>query len=99
MRKEQNMRMHIVISLIPAAVIALTLAPAAYAAQMAASQTCSALASQFDQAALQRPHAAQIVDANALRAEGGKLCSTAMARSGVTYLQSALKYIGETPRT
>ena len=90
------MRMHI---LIPAAVIVLTLAPAAYAAKMTSNQTCSALESQFDQAAVQRPHAEKIVDAKALRAEGGHLCSTAMARNGITYLQSALKYIGETPRT
>ncbi len=90
------MRMHI---LIPAAVIALALAPAAHAAKMTSSQTCSALESQFDQAAVQRPQAEKMADAKALRAEGGKLCSTAMAKNGITYLQSALKYIGETART
>ncbi|HUL07750.1 MAG TPA: hypothetical protein VLV76_15630 [Candidatus Acidoferrum sp.] len=85
--------------IIPAAVVTLMLAPGTYAAPVNASQTCSALESQFDHAAQRRPEAAQMADAKVLRTEGAKLCSTAMARSGVTYLQSALKYIGETPRT
>jgi hypothetical protein len=81
-----------------AAVAALVLAPAAFAATMTPDQTCSTLQAQFDSAIGQKSTAQKATDAKALRAEGGKLCASGQAKAGINYINSALKMIGEKPK-
>jgi len=83
--------------LVPAIAVALAAAPAAFAG-MTSNQTCSTLESQFDQAAKGKAPGKMLTDAQALRAEGAKLCATSTPQGGINYLHSALKDLGVKPQ-
>ncbi|HTO83356.1 MAG TPA: hypothetical protein VMQ73_14020 [Methylomirabilota bacterium] len=83
--------------LVPAIAVVLAAAPAAFAG-MSSNQSCSTLESQFDQAAKAKAPGKTLTDAEALRAEGAKLCATSMPQNGISYLHSALKDLGVKPQ-
>ena len=73
---------------------------AASAATVNPADQCTALEKQFDDAiASSKATAAMLSKAKALRADGGKLCSSGKASDGVKKLESALKDIGLKPQS
>jgi hypothetical protein len=91
-------------TLIGAAMMAMLLAPAAYAASTVPSQECTALETQFDRhiarAEVSDHHnglMSPVMTARTLRLQGAKLCRRGESAAGIEDLQHALRDIGLTP--
>jgi hypothetical protein len=86
-------------TLIGAAMTAVFMSSAAFAASMTPAQQCSALEKQFDQEIVKHGTAAKAAAAKILRTDAGKLCQSGKPADGVTKLNQALNDIGVKPQS
>jgi hypothetical protein len=86
-------------TLIGAAMTAVFMSSAAFAASMTPAQQCTALEKQFDQEIVKHGTAAKVAEAKTLRTDAGKLCQSGKAEDGVKKLDQALNDIGVKPQS